>query len=81
MSESELTRPDDLQVGDTLEVDGHTYEVDGTGPAEASLQRVDNEDVTANVFRWAVTGAVEFEQQRTLTQEEFNRLVDRDTND
>lgn len=81
MSQSkETVWPDELEMGDRVEFDGHTYIVTGTGPAEASLERVDDPDVTGKVFRWAFTNNVEFEFKKTLDQEDFGRCVATDEN-
>lgn len=71
--------PDDLEVGDSVEIDGHTYEVVGTGPAEATLERADNTDMVAEVCRWAVSNTVGIELKKTVSQAEFRRSVDTDT--
>lgn len=73
--------PDDLEMGDTLEIDGFTYEVVGTGPSEATLERLDDETVEAKIFRWAFTDSVGIELTRTLSQEEFERSIDTQTED
>lgn len=72
----EATWPDDLEVDDRVEIDGHTYVVTGTGPGEASIERVGNQDVVGKVFRWAFTGAVGVELKTDFTQEQFENCVE-----
>lgn len=73
--DTEQTWPDDLELGDEFEFDGHTYEVVGTGPAEAKAERVDNDDYTVEVGRWAFTDAVYVELEVSMAQDEFGRSV------
>lgn len=68
--------PDDLEMGDRLEFDGHEYEVVGTGPGEATLDRVGDDSFTIEVFRWAITGAVGIEFETAMTQEEFEQAIE-----
>lgn len=75
--EEEPFWPDDLKMGDCVEFDGHKYEVVGTGPGEATLDRVGDSDVTAEVGRWAITNAVYVELEQTVSQEEFAQSVTR----
>jgi len=75
---SERRWPDDLEMGDRLEIDGHTYKVVGTGPAEATLERDDDDTAEARVFRWALTDGVGFELTKTVTQSEFERSLHTD---
>lgn len=76
---SERVWPDDLELDDRVEFDGHEYVVVGTSPAEATLERVDNDDYTVEVFRWALTDLVGLELETSMSQEEFGRTVDTDT--
>jgi len=71
--------PDDLELGDTVEFDGDEYEVVGTGPGEATIERVDDDSYTAEVFRWAFTDQVGIELETAFDQDEFGRMVDTDT--
>jgi hypothetical protein len=71
--------PDDLELDDRVKFDGNEYIVVGTGPAEATLERVDNDDNTIEVFRWAFTDSVGLELKTSMSQEEFGRSVDTDT--
>lgn len=77
--ESQQIWPDDLELGNRFEFDGHTYEVVGTGPGEATADRVDNDSYTVEVGRWAITNAVFVELEVTMDQDEFDRLVNRDS--
>jgi len=74
-SGSEQLWPDDLRLDDRLEFDGHTYKVVGTGPGEATLDRVDDDSFTIKVFRWAFTDTVAVELETSLSQEEFERSL------
>jgi hypothetical protein len=76
MKSTERVWPDDLEIGDTVTFDGHEYEVVGTGPGEATIERVDDDNVTAEVFRWAFTDAVGIELERSFEQDEFGQFVD-----
>lgn len=67
--------PDDLELDDRLTFDGHEYVVVGTGPGEATLDRVDDETITMEVFRWAITGQVGIELETTVSPESFERAV------
>lgn len=77
--DTERIWPDDLELDDRVEFDGHEYIVVGTGPGEATLERVDDDSITAEVFRWALTGQVAFELETTMSSEEFGRSVDTGT--
>lgn len=76
--ESENLWPDDLDVGDEVEFEGRTFEVTGTGPAEASLESTGKESITAEVGRWAFTNAVYVELERSFEQDEFPEMVTRE---
>jgi hypothetical protein len=76
MSQTGRVWPDDLELGDTVEFDGHEYEVVGTGPGEATIERVDDDSFTAEVFRWAFTDNVGIELETAFGQEEFERMID-----
>lgn len=71
--------PDDLQLDDRLEFDGHRYVVVGTGPNEATLDRVGDSGVTLKVFKWALTDAIGVELETSLSQAEFSRSVETTT--
>lgn len=58
--------------------DGDEYEVVGTGPGKATVERVDDDSYTAEVFRWAVTNQVGIELKTDFSQEEFGELVDKE---
>lgn len=75
--DTEHVWPDDLEMGDRVEFDGHRYEVVGTAPGEASLERVDNDSYTAEVFRWAFTDAVGIELETEFEQQQFEKMVSR----
>jgi len=81
MSESDAERlwPDDLELDDRLEFDGHEYVVVGSGPGEATLDRVDDDSFTIEVFRWAFTNEVGIELETHMSQEEFERSLHTDT--
>jgi len=78
-NDTEKFWPDDLEMGDRVDFDGHDYVVVGTGPSEATLDRINGDGTKLEVFRWALTDAVVFELEKTVSQEEFERLVDTDT--
>ena len=67
--------PDCLELGDIIELAGREFEVVGTGPAEATLECVEDESYTAEVFRWAFSNAVGVETEVAFEQDEFGRLV------
>ncbi len=71
--------PDDLELDDRLEFDGDEYVVVGTGPGEATLDRVDDDSFTIEVFRWAFTNEVGIELETHVSQEEFERSLETDT--
>jgi hypothetical protein len=71
--------PDDLEMGDRVDIDGHDYVVVGTGPGEATLDRVNGDGVTAEVFRWAFTDRVGIEIEIGMSQDEFERNVNPDS--
>jgi hypothetical protein len=73
--------PDDLELGDTVEFDGRTYEVVGTGPGEATIESDDEDEITAEVGRWAFTDAVYIEVERSFEQSEFQQMVTAGSND
>lgn len=68
--------PDDLEMDDRIEWEGHTYVVVGTGPGEATLDRVDDQSITMEVFRWAITGQVGIELETTVSPEAFEKTVE-----
>jgi hypothetical protein len=72
--------PDDLELGDKFEFDGYTYEVVSTGLAEATADRVDNDEITVEMFRWAITDQVGIELETAVSQEEFGHSLQTDTN-
>jgi len=76
MTADEPLWPDDLELDDTLTFDGDEYAVVGTGPGEATLERVDDESVTLEVFRWALSDSIGIELETSLTQAEFERSVE-----
>lgn len=70
--------PDELEMGDRVEFDGNEYEVVGTGPGEATLERLGDMDYKAEVFRWAFTDSVGIELEASFTQSEFGEMVTKD---
>jgi hypothetical protein len=85
MSESDTTDdgsvwPDDLEIGDHVKFDGDEYFVVGTGPGEATLERVDDDSITAEVFRWAFTDSVGIELETAYSQDEFGAMVETEDN-
>lgn len=76
MSDTDRVWPDDLELGDIVEFDGDEYEVVGTGPGEATIERVDGDSYTAEVFRWAFTDQVGVELETAFDQDEFGSMVD-----
>jgi hypothetical protein len=75
VDETEQIWPDCLETDDRLKFDGNEYVVIGTGPTEATLERVDNGDYTIKVGRWAFTDAVYVELEISMSQDEFARSV------
>lgn len=69
--------PDDLEMGDTLDVAGHEYEVVGTAPGKATIERVDDDSIIGEVFRWALTDHVGIEIERQFSQSEFEERVEK----
>ena len=78
-SGTEQIWPDCLETDDRFKFDGNEYVVIGTGPAEATLERVDNGDYTIKVGRWAFTDEVYVELEISMSQDEFARSVQTDT--
>ena len=75
MGGKKRTWPDDLKLGDRFQFQGDTYEVVGTGPGEATADRVGDQDVTAEIGRWAFTDAVYIELEISMSQQEFGDKV------
>jgi hypothetical protein len=75
---SERLWPEDLQLDDCFEFDGHEYVVVGTGPNEATLERIGDDSFTIEVFRWAFTESVGVELKSTISQEEFEQSLQTD---
>ena len=67
--------PDALEVGDRITIADCKYEVTGTGPAEASIERTDDSNVTGELFRWAFSNAVGVEIEQSYEQDEFGEMV------
>ena len=67
--------PDCLEMDDRLRFDGNEYVVIGTGPAEATLMRVDDDDYRVKVGRWAFSDAVYVELETSMSQDEFGRSL------
>lgn len=73
--DSERLWPDGLEMGDGVEFDGDEYEVIGTGPGKATMERVDDGSYRAEVFRWAFSNQVGIELETGFSQDEFGELV------
>lgn len=69
--------PDSLRVGDTIEYNGNSYEVVGTAPGKATVERVDDSSVQADLFRWAFSDTVGMEIEHSIEQEQFGKMVTR----
>jgi len=67
--------PDDLEMDDRIEFDGDEYVVVDTRAGEATLERVDDDSFTAEVFRWVFTNQVGIELETAMSQEEFGHSV------
>jgi len=79
--ETEKLWPSDLQLDDKMVFDGDEYIVVGTGRGEATLHPVDaDKNTEMKVFRWALINSVGIELETSISQEEFQQLVEREEN-
>jgi len=69
--------PDSLELEDEIEYNGDKYEVVGTGPGEAMIEKISDSSITGEVFRWAFTDAVGIEIEASFEQEGFEKMVNR----
>jgi hypothetical protein len=76
-NENDELWPDDLEMGDTMDLAGHEYKVVGTAPGKATIERVDDDSIIGEVFRWALTDQVGIEIERQFSQSEFEERVEK----
>lgn len=70
--------PDELEVGETLTVDGAEYVVEDVNGAQATLNRPDLPNSEAKLFRW-LGGAIGFEVEITWSRDDFDDILNAET--